>query len=66
MMIQDTIYFKVAFVIPGGNHAAIRILNGKQGKGLLDSHMEWRTVRPFSNGEDVTAKADDGTFHPFT
>ena len=31
MMIQDTIYFKVAFVIPGGNHAAIRILNGKQG-----------------------------------
>lgn len=71
MMIQDTIYFKVAFVIPGGNHAAIRILNGKQGstgigKGLLDSHMEWRTVRLFSNGEDVTAKADDGTFHPFT
>ena len=36
------------------------------GKGLLDSHMEWRTVRLFSKGEDVTAKADDGTVHPFT
>ena len=36
------------------------------GKGLLDSDMERRTVGLFSRGETVTAKADDGTFHPFS
>ena len=68
MMIQGVIYFKVTLVDTGGNNGLVTYFYRCDRRTvllewILDADRERRAIRLVTNGLDISAQIDQGTFH---